>query len=75
MKLIFEKDAQQEISVKLKKDGKDEEEDFNYIEMIRQLIENKNFEESEFKNLSKDEEDKITSMLNEISKVFSEPEN
>ena len=73
--MIFEKDAQQEISVKLKKDGKDEEEDFNYIEMIRQLIENKNFEESEFKNLSKDEEDKITSMLNEISKVFSEPEN
>lgn len=74
MKLIFEKDAQQEISVKLKKDGKDEE-NFNYIEMIRQLIENKSFEDSEFKNLSKDEEDKITSMLNEISKVFSEPEN
>lgn len=72
MKLIFSKDKNNEIDVKLQKGTLIE--DFSYIEMIKQLLSDNNFEDTEFNNLSDDEQHKIETMLEKISDVFKEDE-
>lgn len=70
MKLIFQKNGDNEISVQIQKGTIIV--DFSYIEMVRQLLENNIFEEVDFGNLSEDEKVKIQSMLDKICKIFQE---
>lgn len=70
MKLIFEKDANNDINVKLQ--NEDAIQNFTYIEMVKQLLLNKNFDDTDFGNLSEDEQGKIKNMLEKISDVFKE---
>ena len=70
MKLIFSKDANGEINVQLQKGTIVE--DFNYTEMIKQLLVDNNFEDNDFTNLSDEEQAKIKIMLNKITAVFKE---
>jgi hypothetical protein len=72
MKLIFEKDTNNEINVKLQ--NGEVTQNFTYIEMVKQLLLNKNFDDTDFGNLSKDEQGKIKNMLEKISDVFEEKE-
>ena len=73
MKLIFSKDENNEINVQLQKGTI--QENFSYIEMVRQLLERNVFEDTDFGNLSTEEQEKIQSMLNKISKIFEEDSN
>ena len=73
MKLIFSKDENNEINVQLQKGTI--QENFSYIEMVRQLLERNVFEDTDFGNLSTEEQEKIQSMLNKISKIFEEDNN
>lgn len=70
MKLIFTKDANNDIKVQLQKGLIIEE--FTYTEMIRQLLVLNDFEDSEFIELSDEEETKIMDMLKKINDVFGE---
>ena len=73
MKLIFSKNDNNEIDVKIQKGTIVE--NFTYTEMVRQLITENNFEETDFGNLSVEEEGKIKSMLNKVSDVFKDEES
>lgn len=73
MKLIFTKDTNNEIDVKLQKGTIIE--DFTYTEMVRQLLTSNSFEDSEFNNLAEEEEDRLRNMLKKISDVFAEEKN
>jgi len=68
MKLIFTKDSQNEIGVKLQKGTILE--DFTYTEMIRQLLIENSFNDTEFNNLSNDEQAKINLMLEKVAEIF-----
>lgn len=70
MKLIFSKNTENEIDLKLQKGTVAE--DFTYIEMVKQLLQKNEFEDTDFGNLSQDEQDKIKNMLTKISAVFEE---
>ena len=72
MKLIFTKDANNEINVQLQKGTIVE--DFSYTEMVSQLLTSNVFEDTDFTNLSDDEQAKIESMLSKISAVFQDEE-
>jgi hypothetical protein len=72
MKLLFSKDSNNEIAVKLQNGTVIE--DFTYIEMIRQLLGKNEFNDTDFGNLSETEKDKIRLMLGKISEVFVENE-
>jgi hypothetical protein len=72
MKLIFTKNANTEIDVQLQKGTVAV--DFTYTEMVRQLLINKKFEETDFTNLSDEEKQKIQGMLDKITEVFKEDE-
>lgn len=72
MKLIFTKDANNEINVQLQKGTVIE--DFSYTEMISQLLTQNVFDDTNFTNLSEDEQAKIKGMLVKISTVFQEEE-
>lgn len=72
MKLIFTKNEDNEIDVKLQKGTIAE--DFTYIEMIKQLLASNNFDDTEFKNLTNDEEARLKTMLDKITSVFKEDE-
>lgn len=73
MKLIFTKNANSEIDVQLQKGTVAE--DFTYTEMVRQLLVDRKFEETEFTNLSDEEKEKIQNMLDKITEVFKEEED
>jgi hypothetical protein len=68
MKLIFSKNANNEIDVKLQKGTIPE--DFSYTEMISQLLTDNTFDDTDFGNLSPEEQAKINSMLEKITDVF-----
>lgn len=70
MKLIFSKSTENEIDLKLQKGTVAE--DFTYIEMVKQLLQKNEFEDTDFGSLSQDEQDKIKNMLTKISAVFEE---
>jgi hypothetical protein len=70
MKLIFTKDANNEINVQLQKGTVIE--DFSYTEMVSQLLTQNVFDDTDFTNLSDDEQAKIKSMLDKISVVFQD---
>lgn len=72
MKLLFTKDNNNEIAVKLQNGTVIEE--FTYIEMIRQLLIKNEFVDTDFGNLSEIEINKIKLMLGKISEVFVEEE-
>ena len=77
MKLAFSKNEKQEISV-LSKDG-DNTVEFNYIDMIKNLIIVKQLEEPEFNgDFSESEKESVFSMINhinnEVTDFFSEDE-
>ena len=73
MKLIFLKDENNEISLQLQRGATVE--DFTYVEMVRQLLERNTFEDTDFGNLSDEEQGKIQTMLDKINKVFEEESN
>jgi hypothetical protein len=68
MKLIFTKDANNEINVQLQKGTVIE--DFSYTEMVSQLLIDNVFEDTEFTNLLDEEKLKIQNMLDKIHEVF-----
>lgn len=72
MKLFFSKDENNEISLQLQRGTTAE--DFSYIEMVRQLLERNTFEDTDFGNLSVEEQGKIQTMLDKIGKIFQEDE-
>lgn len=66
MKLVFKKNEKQEISV-LSRDV-DNTTDFNYIDMIKKLIDVKELEEPEFNGeFSDSEKDSVLTMINHIN--------
>lgn len=73
MKLIFSKSDSNEINVQLQKGTIVEE--FTYTEMIRQLLIDTGFEDTDFTNLSDEEQEKIRKMLDKINDVFEKDEN
>lgn len=72
MKLIFNKEANNEITVKIQKGTVAV--DFTYIEMIKQLLEDNTIEETSFNNLTEDEEACLNEMLTKVSQIFNEEE-
>ena len=68
MKLIFSKDDENEINVKIQKGTI--EEDFSYIEMLKQLLNSNPINEDNYGNLSDLEKEKLENMIKEIGKVF-----
>lgn len=68
MKLIFSKDSNNEVCVELQNGTTVET--FSYIEMVRQLLCNNHFDETDFGDLSLEEQKKIQSMLDKIADVF-----
>lgn len=71
MKLIFEKDQEENMSVKIR-EGLGENE-FSYIDMIKSLREKNVFEDSEFsENISSDEKERVNVMLSKINTAITE---
>lgn len=70
MKLFFKKDENGDITVRIQKGTVDE--DFDYIEMLRQLMVDNRIEEPSFENIEDDEKDKIMDLLNKISDAVKE---
>lgn len=72
MKLIFNKEDNNEITVKIQQGTIAI--DFTYSEMIKQLLQNNSVEDTEFKNMSKEEEESLKKMLIEVSEIFADDE-
>ena len=71
MKLVFSKNEQQEISV-LRRDG-DNTVEFNYVDMIKSLINVKSLEEPEIDgDFSEPEKESILSMITHINTEVAE---
>lgn len=70
MRLLFTKDANNEIQVQLQKGTIIQS--FNYTEMINQLLTDNNFEDTIFENLTDEETARINLMLDKIKEVFEE---
>lgn len=68
MKLIFTKNAQNEIDAKIQKGTVSE--DFTYTEMVKQLLQDKTVEEPDFNGLEDDEQKRMKSMLDKIGELF-----
>lgn len=73
MKLVFSKSSSNEIEVKIQTGTVLS--DFSYTEMVSQLLQNNNFEDTDFGTLTTSEQEKINSMLDKISAVFKEEES
>jgi len=70
MKLIFEKDQDKNMEVKIR-DGLSEKE-FSYVEMIKMLRDKNEFEASEFNaDITDDEKERINNMLSKINEVIT----
>jgi hypothetical protein len=72
MRLLFTKDGNNEILVQLQKGTIVQQ--FNYTEMVKQLLVDNNFEDTIFENLTDEEIEKINLMLDKIKKVFNDSE-
>jgi len=72
MKLIFKKEENNEITVKIQQGTVAI--DFTYSEMIKQLLQNNSVEDTEFKNMTEEEEESLKKMLNEVSEIFDDEE-
>lgn len=70
MKLVFSKNSNNEIELKIQKGTVLAE--FTYTEMVRQLLEKNEFDETDYGTLSTEEQQKINSMLDKINAVFKE---
>lgn len=73
MKLIFNKESNNEITVKIQQGTVAV--DFTYTEMIKQLLQDNTIEGTEFNNLTEDEQKKLNEMLTKVSEIFEEEEN
>lgn len=78
MKLIFKKNEQSEITVMQKTGGSEVE--FDYVNMVKKLINDKNLEEPEIDgDFSESEKESIMSMVadinSEVTKFYSEEED
>jgi len=72
MKLIFNKEDNNDITVKIQQGTIPIE--FTYTEMIKQLLENNTIDDTDFGNLSEDETKNLEDMLIKISNIFDEEE-
>jgi hypothetical protein len=72
MKLLFNKEDNNDITVKIQQGTVPIE--FTYTEMIKQLLENNTIDDTDFGNLSDDEQENLEDMLNKISEIFNEEE-
>jgi hypothetical protein len=72
MKLLFNKEDNTDITVKIQQGTVPIE--FTYTEMIKQLLENNTIDDTDFGNLSDDEQENLEDMLNKISEIFNEEE-
>lgn len=72
MKLIFNKEENNDITVKIQEGTIPIE--FTYTEMIKQLLEDNTIDNTDFGNLSEDETKNLEAMLNKISNIFEEEE-
>ncbi|UKB82192.1 hypothetical protein LF887_14375 [Chryseobacterium sp. MEBOG06] len=72
MKLVFTKESNNDIKVQIQTGTVLT--DFSYIEMVKQLIENKKIDDVYSDSFEEDEKAKIIKMLDEISKIFTEEE-
>lgn len=72
MKLIFNKNAENEITVKMAVGTVAE--DFSYTEMIKQLLKKNKFESNQYKGLSDDEKKRIEEMLAKINSAIEDDE-
>ena len=72
MKLIFNKEDNNDISVKIQQGTVAV--DFTYTEMIKQLLEDNTIDDTDFGNLSDDEKENLEEMLNKVSEIFAEEE-
>lgn len=70
MKLFFTKDSQGEIKLEIQR-GTDRIE-FDYVEMVRQLMENNEIETPDYENLEPKEKEKIQSLLSEIRQAVED---
>ena len=71
MKLIFEKQQDESMSLKIRENLGEKE--FSYIEMIKSLRDKNVFEDSEYSaNISQDEKDRVDGMLARINSVITE---
>jgi len=71
MKLIFSKDNDNNLTIQMITGTVVE--DFTYVNMIKELIKNNKFEETEYnENISSEEREKIESMLNQINESIEE---
>ena len=72
MKLIFNKNAENEITVKMAVGTIAE--DFSYTEMIKQLLKKNKFESNQYKGLSEDEKKRVEEMLDKINSAIEDEE-
>ncbi|MDT0294871.1 hypothetical protein ACFQ3R_00285 [Mesonia ostreae] len=72
MKLIFNKEENNDITVKIQQGTVPVE--FTYTEMINQLLEDNTIDDTDFGNLSDEESKNLEDMLNKISDIFDEEE-
>lgn len=73
MKLVFLKNSSNEIEIKIQTGTVLA--DFSYTEMVRQLLQDNKFEDTDFGTLTTEEQQKINSMLDKIGAVFNGEEN
>jgi hypothetical protein len=73
MKLFFNKEENNDITVKIQQGTIPIE--FTYTEMVKQLLENNAIDDTDFGNLTEEEEKSLKEMLGKISKIFEEEEN
>jgi hypothetical protein len=72
MKLIFSKNKENEISVKLATGTVAE--DFSYTEMIKQLLKRNKFEDNQYTGLSSEEKTRIEEMLKKVNQAIADDE-
>lgn len=72
MKLIFSKNTDNEINVKLATGTVAE--DFSYTEMIKQLLKKNKFEDNQYTGLSGEEKKKVEEMLKKINQAIEDDE-
>lgn len=72
MKLLFKKEDNNDITVKIQQGTIPVE--FTYTEMIKQLLENNTIDDTDFGNLLDDEKENLEEMLSKISEIFNEEE-
>lgn len=70
MKLFFNKNAEGDITATIQ-DGTTTR-DFDYLLMLKQLLDNNEIEEPEFTNIDEDEQNKIKDLLSQIQNAVKE---